>query len=81
MGSRDVASSRPIAGVMLGALTWDFIKKSKNSMGWISTIIVLVISIIIMQILGLHPAILIVGLLVAALFSRQKQKDKQVKAS
>ncbi|GIN39704.1 chromate transporter [Heyndrickxia oleronia] len=71
----------PIAGVMLGALTWDFIKKSKNSMGWISTIIVLVISIIIMQILGLHPAILIVGLLVAALFSRQKHKDKQVKAS
>ncbi|MGE8206924.1 chromate transporter [Heyndrickxia sp. NPDC080065] len=71
----------PIAGVMLGVLTWDFIKKSKNSMGWISTIIVIVISIVVMNILGLHPAIMIVGLLVAALFSKQKKLEKQVKAS
>lgn len=73
----------PIAGVMLGVLTWDFIKKSKNSMGWISTLVVIAISVIVMQVLGLHPAIMIVGLLGAALLSKQKSKDKekQVKAS
>ncbi|MGE6257365.1 chromate transporter [Heyndrickxia sporothermodurans] len=71
----------PIAGVMLGVLTWDFIKKSKNSMGWLSTIVVIAISIVVMQVLGLHPAIMIVGLLGAALLSKQKPKEKQVKAS
>lgn len=71
----------PIAGVMLGVLTWDFVKKSKSSMGWMSTLIVIGISIIVINILGLHPAIMIVGLLVAALFSKQEEKEKQVKAS
>jgi len=71
----------PIAGVMLGVLTWDFIKKSKNTMGWTATVILLIISIVVMQVLGIHPAILIVGLLVSALLSKNKKEEKQVKAS
>jgi chromate transporter len=71
----------PIAGVMLGVLTWDFVKKSKSSMGWMATVILIVISIVVMQILHIHPAILIAALLVSALLSKKKKEKKQVRAS
>lgn len=69
----------PIAGVMIGVLAWDFIKKSKTALGWIATVIYTVISVIIMELLGIHPAILIVGLIITALFSKEKHADRQVK--
>lgn len=67
----------PIAGVMIGVLAWDFIKKSKTLMGWTSTIIFTVISIIVMQVLGIHPAFLIIALILAALFSKGKKTERQ----
>lgn len=68
----------PIAGVMIGVLAWDFIKISRKLMGWIPTIIITVISIIVMQLLGIHPAFLILALLITALLSKDKQVDRQV---
>lgn len=67
----------PVAGVMIGILAWDFIILSKRLMGWVPTIILTVISIIILQYLGVHPAFLILALLVTALLSREKKKEKR----
>lgn len=71
----------PVAGVMIGVLAWDFIKLSKRLMGWLPTIILTVISIIVMQLLGIHPAILIAALIALALFSRDKEKGEQVSSN
>lgn len=72
----------PIAGVMIGVLAWDFVRKSKDSMGWLATIIIVVLSVIVMEVLGIHPAIMIAALIAAALLSKgkgkRKEKDKQV---
>lgn len=67
----------PIAGVMIGVLAWDFVQKAKNGLGWIVTIIYLVVSLVVMELLDIHPAILIVALIVYALFSKEN-KDRQV---
>lgn len=68
----------PVAGVMIGVLAWDFIKLSKRLMGWVPTIVLTIISFIIMQALGIHPAFLIVALIATALLSRGKKKERQV---
>lgn len=66
----------PIAGVMIGVLAWDFISKSKNNLGWISTVIYTAISIILMELLGIHPAFLIIGLIIYAFISNEKEEEK-----
>ena len=71
----------PVVGVMLGVLTWDFIKKSKGSLGWTITIGILILTFIITELLGIHPAIVIGGLLAYALLSNEKKPEKEVKAS
>ncbi|WLV25013.1 chromate transporter [Aciduricibacillus chroicocephali] len=68
----------PVAGVMIGVLAIDFAKKSKKSMGWIRAITLIAFSILIMLILGLHPALLIVMLIAAALLSPGKKREEQV---
>lgn len=67
----------PIAGVMIGVLAWDFIKKSKKLLGWVSTIIFTAISIVVMQVLGIHPAFLIIALIISALLSKDKKRESQ----
>ncbi|WP_421381565.1 chromate transporter [Bacillus salacetis] len=72
----------PVVGVMLGVLTWDFIKKSKGALGWSVTIGILIGSLIIIEILGIHPAIVIGGLLAYALLGKKKMvPEREVKAS
>ena len=73
----------PVVAVMLGTLTWDFIKKSsKSNLGWKWTIGFLVGSLILLQVIGLHPAFLIFGLLIFALLKRDsgdasKKREKE----
>lgn len=67
----------PVAGVMIGVLAWQFIVLSKRLMGWVPTIILTVLSIVVMEVLHIHPAILILTLLIAALSSKDKRKDRQ----
>ena len=67
----------PVAGVLIGILTWDFIVKSKESLGWKWTAFIILISTILMELVGIHPAIMIAGLLGAALLSGRKKKEKQ----
>lgn len=70
----------PVVAVMLAVLTWDFIKKSGTSkLGWKWTVIALGGSLLLLQFLHLHPAILIFVLLIGALLmkgpSSSMQKD------
>jgi len=67
----------PVVGVMLGTLTWDFIKKStKSTLGWKWTIVFVVASVILMELLNVHPAIIILGLLIGALVKKDKKKEE-----
>lgn len=68
----------PIAGVMIGVLAWDFIVKSKSTMGWLATIVIVAISVIVMQVLGIHPAFMIGALIATALLSKGKKESKRV---
>lgn len=67
----------PIAGVMIGVLAWDFIKKAKKLLGWVATIILTVVSVVVMELLGIHPAILIIVLILFALFSKDTSRKRQ----
>ncbi|MCM3408486.1 chromate transporter [Metabacillus litoralis] len=66
----------PVVGVMLATLTWDFFKKSQKSLGWVKALALICGSFLLMELLGLHPAILIGGLLLAAILKRDKNPDK-----
>ncbi|WP_175638654.1 chromate transporter [Metabacillus schmidteae] len=67
----------PVVGVMLATLTWDFYKKSQTSMGWLKAIIFIGGSFLFMEVLGLHPAILIVVLLIAAVMIKDKKPEEE----
>ncbi|UII57995.1 chromate transporter [Cytobacillus spongiae] len=72
----------PVVAVMLGVLTWDFIKKSgKSSLGWGRTAGLIFMSLLLLQFLHIHPAILIFALLVAALSLKDSKGEKEKKAS
>lgn len=66
----------PIVGVMLGVLTWGFLKKTKDGLGWKLGMLILVGSFILIEILHIHPGIVIGLLLIAALVTPDK-KNKQ----
>ncbi|AST93716.1 chromate transporter [Sutcliffiella cohnii] len=66
----------PVVGVMLAVLTWDFFKNSKKGLGLLPAIILVVASLLLIEMLGLHPGILIGVLLAAAFFKKDKQPEK-----
>lgn len=57
----------PVVGVMLAILTLDFLKKSGDSLGWLRAVIYVAVSVVLMEVLNVHPAILIIAILVIAL--------------
>lgn len=63
----------PVVGVMMATLTWSFVNKSQGSLGWTKTLILIGFSLIWLQLLGWHPALLIAGLLLFALLKPQKK--------
>lgn len=65
----------PIVAVMLGSLTWQFFSKAKQGMGWGSAILLTAASFIALQVLGIHPALVIAILLLAALGFPNKKKE------
>lgn len=68
----------PIAGVMIGVLAWDFIKKSNTLLGLWPTIVLTIVSIGIVGFLGVHPAIVIFVLILSAFFTKgEKKEDKE----
>jgi len=58
------ASVVPVVAVMLGILAWDFIKKSRDTLGWKKALTMLVTAGILMEALNIHPALIILIVLV-----------------
>lgn len=71
----------PVVAVMLAVLTWDFLKKSKKSLGWKGSILILVVSLLVIEWLNMHPGIMIAALLFIALLKPNKEGEdkKQLK--
>jgi chromate transporter len=62
----------PVVGVMMATLTWDFYKKSYQTLGHISAGVTVVGSLLLLEVFHVHPAILIVAILLFALVKRDK---------
>ncbi|WP_019153798.1 chromate transporter [Robertmurraya massiliosenegalensis] len=75
----------PVVMVMLGSLTWDFVKKSTGSkLGLKWSIVFIIVSLIVLEFLHIHPAIIIVILLIAALWKKDsmtKEKKKEAEGA
>ncbi|MET1014852.1 MAG: chromate transporter [Paenisporosarcina sp.] len=70
------ASVVPVVAVMLGVMTWDFIKKSSESLGWKVAIFLLAVSAILIEVLHVHPAIVILGCIAFAFYPLLKRRKK-----
>ena len=65
----------PVVGVMLAQLTWQFVTKSKQDLGFKLSFLAIVLSLILTEYLNIHPGILIVVVLAYALLKPVKQKQ------
>lgn len=66
----------PVVAVMMATLTWDFVKYSKNSFGWLGALALGVVSYVVIGVLDIHPALLIGLWLILALFRREKKPEE-----
>lgn len=57
----------PVVAVLLGVLTWSFIDKSNKDLGWLKVTWLIIVSALLIQTLGLHPAVIIAALIVYVL--------------
>lgn len=64
----------PVIGVMLAVLTYDYFKQANKGMGLKASVILLIVSFVVMQILHIHPGFFIAVLLAAAIFKPDKKK-------
>ncbi|WP_442757083.1 chromate transporter [Planococcus alpniumensis] len=67
----------PVVAVMLGVLTWNFIQQSEKALGWSKAILLIVVSVILLEVLGIHPAFLIAGLILLVLVPFIKRTVKR----
>jgi chromate transporter len=67
----------PVVGVMMATLTWSFFKNATGGLGWKIAIVLTIGSYIALELLHIHPGILIAVLLGAALLKRDVKKNKQ----
>jgi chromate transporter len=51
----------PTVAVLMAGLTYDFIKTSYTSNGWVQTIIIVCLSLLLLEKWKVHPAFVIVG--------------------
>lgn len=69
----------PVVGVMLATLTWQFFAKAKQGLGWLSSLTLVFASLILMQWLNIHPAILIGVILIVVLVLPVKNSSSIIK--
>lgn len=60
----------PVVGVMMAVLTWSFIDSSKKSLGWLKVVFLLILSVVFIQMLDFHPAIIIGALILFVLVKK-----------
>lgn len=68
----------PIVGVMMGVLTWSFLKKAKSGLGWKKASILLIGCLICIVFLHIHPGVVIGVLLVGAFVLPEKTNKIKV---
>lgn len=61
----------PVVGVMMALLTYEFLAKAKSGSTWLFIIVFTVISIILLVVLDLHPAILIAVIIIYSMFRKE----------
>ncbi|WP_035709794.1 chromate transporter [Salibacterium aidingense] len=61
----------PVVTVMMGVLTWNFIKRSKKDFGWKVLMLFITVGIILIEFVNIHPAIVIITLFAAALLQKK----------
>ncbi|SNZ04972.1 chromate transporter [Terribacillus aidingensis] len=66
----------PVVGVMLAVMTIDFLKKSRNGLKSWQIVALLLASVVLIELLHIHPALLILALLLFALLKPEKQKEE-----
>lgn len=70
------ASVVPVVAVMLATMTWDFIRKSGQTLGWVKGLVIIVGSLLLMEGLNIHPAILILILIISVFIPFGKWRVK-----
>lgn len=69
----------PVVAVMLGVLTWGFFKKAHIDLGLWKASLLVIASIILIQFMGIHPAVIIAALILFVLFkSPHNNTEKKV---
>lgn len=70
------ASVVPVVAVMLAVMTWDFVKKSGETLGWMRAVGFLALSAILIEVLHIHPAIVILGCFIIVFSPLLKRRKK-----
>ncbi|ADU29508.1 chromate transporter [Evansella cellulosilytica] len=68
----------PVVTIMLAVLTWEFFKNAKKGIGWKLSISILTISFLLVELLHVHPAVIIGLLLVYVIVKREKTDKKNI---
>ncbi|HEX7065570.1 MAG TPA: chromate transporter [Bacillales bacterium] len=63
----------PVVGVMLGVLTWQFFRKGQQGMGWTKSLVLTALSVLLLVILPVPPAVMIAALLLFVLLKPSKK--------
>ncbi|MBP1931288.1 chromate transporter [Ammoniphilus resinae] len=71
----------PVIGMMLGLMAYEFLKKSWKGLGKTLSIVMILISLGLLQLLGVHPAIVITLFILSACTKIFYQNRKYRKAS
>ncbi len=66
----------PVVAVMMATLTWEFFSKGQKSLGWPITLGLCAASFVAIELLSLHPGLVIGALLLAAMLRREKPQPK-----
>lgn len=67
----------PVVAIMMAKLTWQFASKAKDGLGWTLTFILIGASVLLLEVVGIHPAILIASLIAFALLKPAKEGDQE----
>ncbi|WP_066399617.1 chromate transporter [Cytobacillus eiseniae] len=69
------ASVVPVVAVMLAVLTWEFIKKTGETLGWVKGLLLILGSLVFIEVLKIHPAFLILFLIILVFVPFRKKGE------
>jgi chromate transporter len=67
----------PVVGVLMAQLTWSFMKNAQKGLGWTISLILVGLSFVLMEVLHVHPAILIALTLLLVLLKPSKKAGER----